>query len=598
MKKIITFLFFLISAQLIGQSNSFIGTVDSLWNEPGNWSMGVVPNGTMDAFLATEDTVFIPAGYDAVVNTLRTQSTAYLQIDGTITVDQLLQSLTHFGSTIVNNGDIFTSIGLGNPFRLSDTLINNGTISCGDIGAFDFFWIFGSGYFENNGTFQKTGTDRVAIRNDGIFTNSASGIIEIKDIHYPNNDSEYSIDNDGIFTNEGSILIEADPNDPDGEIGYGIRTRFSTVPSFTNRPTGIITINDTSEKPLEINPNTIFDNYGTLVIEEASNGDMITGTSSVNPATFNHYSGTLSGEGTISLGIFNINGNFSPGQSPGKITRAGDSYFGSATYHCEIAGTAGAGVPGGHDQYEVTQNLNLGGAKVFIYLIDGFVPSAGDEFVIATAGGILGNTFSNITYPSLPNGLLWDISYNSNEVVLSVILNPLPIELSQFTAEKNENRHDLKWTTASELNSSHFEIEYSTDGTDWKNIAIEQAQGNSEVTNHYAIPNFYPNRFSSLHYYRLKMVDLDQTYEYSNIISLSDQVKKEFSIFPNPTNGVINIQGVNEGNFQVFDQLGRLVKTGTLDENGILNLSTIEKGLYILKIQSEGNSFTEEIILK
>lgn len=639
MKRLFTLVFIFLSLQLFSQ-NTWTGAVNNRWDNAGNWSYGYIPVAGEDVEILSNAKVIIPNGYNAECldltmtefnssfsDTLIIRPNATLTVGGSPQIYYLLNEgtlftsqVTYFKGPVINDGKIHNTVDVYTTFIQNDGVgfINNDTIIASRISVSSNNFINNgiieipteshptevyvglrvgasvngqdSGQLTNYGKITKTGPQQ-AIYCSSIITNETSGIIRIDETI--NNYSYYEVElestfDDCIFINKGNLSL----NNSNSNGYYGLKVSGVDA-TFNNASNGNITTGERLVTPLFIEQGATFNNAGTLNVTEGGNGEMIAGT-----ASFNNSGGTIEGDGDISIANFSNSGLFSPGQSPGKITRTGNLNLGSSAYKCEISGTAGPGVTGGNDLLEITDNLNLGGGQLNVLLIDGFVPSIGDQFIIVTAGTTLTNTFGTINYPALPAGF-WEITYNTNNVTLSVVLNPLPIELSQFTVEKNENRHDLKWTTASEQNSSHFEIEYSTDGIDWKNIAIEQAQGNSEVTNHYAIPNFYPNRFSALHYYRLKMVDLDQTYEYSDIISLSDQVKKEFSIFPNPTtNGIINIQGFSEGNFQVFDQLGRLVKTGTLDENGILNLSTIGKGLYILKIQSEGNSFTEEIIIK
>jgi len=113
------------------------------------------------------------------------------------------------------------------------------------------------------------------------------------------------------------------------------------------------------------------------------------------------------------------------------------------------------------------------------------------------------------------------------------IATTLPLELLSFTANEKNCTAELKWETAEEYNTSHFEIQYSTNGTDFETIGRTEAQGNGpgKVYNYkYAQPN-------ELGYYRLKMVDKDGPFNYSKVVQLRKSctsVNLAMKVFPNP----------------------------------------------------------------
>lgn len=113
-------------------------------------------------------------------------------------------------------------------------------------------------------------------------------------------------------------------------------------------------------------------------------------------------------------------------------------------------------------------------------------------------------------------------------------LGPLPVELTSFESKVIDNNSViLFWNTASEKNNSHFVIEHSRDGQRFNEIGQKTGMGTT------TIPHTYSKRHERLakgfHYYRLKQVDFDGKYEYSNIISAKLELTlKDVSIAPNP----------------------------------------------------------------
>lgn len=102
---------------------------------------------------------------------------------------------------------------------------------------------------------------------------------------------------------------------------------------------------------------------------------------------------------------------------------------------------------------------------------------------------------------------------------------PLPVELLYFEGEANPTFNYLKWATASEQNSSYFDIEKSTDGEIWRTIGQEQAAGNStEKINYSYVDNI--DQFT-LHYYKLVQYDIDGQFKIYGPIVLNNEIKEK-----------------------------------------------------------------------
>ncbi|MCP3932047.1 MAG: hypothetical protein GY705_23490, partial [Bacteroidetes bacterium] len=118
--------------------------------------------------------------------------------------------------------------------------------------------------------------------------------------------------------------------------------------------------------------------------------------------------------------------------------------------------------------------------------------------------------------------------------------NALPVELLSFSATRlGERKSLLKWITASEVNNRGYFIERSTDIRNWIELGFVEGKGTTTVLSDYNFTDHYPQK--GLNYYRLKQVDFDDSFEYSDIkvVEISGSAKK-LSVFPNPTTGTLN----------------------------------------------------------
>ena len=176
----------------------------------------------------------------------------------------------------------------------------------------------------------------------------------------------------------------------------------------------------------------------------------------------------------------------------------------------------------------------------------------------------------------------------------------LPIAFSEFTAEKYDDvSSKLNWSTSSEINGSHFEIERSTDAQAWSKIGTVKAKGESlTLTNYeYVDENVILLRgFASNYYYRINMFDLDGNSEYSEIRTVHfTDLKREINIYPNPATDRITIDMFSELSGQkdeataiLRDMNGKLVRIERIRAMGgsDIDLSGLQSGIFLLEINS------------
>jgi hypothetical protein len=147
---------------------------------------------------------------------------------------------------------------------------------------------------------------------------------------------------------------------------------------------------------------------------------------------------------------------------------------------------------------------------------------------------------------------------------------PLPIELLSLSASCEKEIVTLSWQTASEQNSSHFNIEKSINGIDWRVIGTVMAAGNSTEEINYTFVD--SEKSSSDKYYRLNQVDIDGENEIFGPIQANCENEKDiFKSFPNPS---------DKNGFSV------VLNTKNLEGNGILSISD-SKGNVVYKKQVE-----------
>jgi Secretion system C-terminal sorting domain len=183
---------------------------------------------------------------------------------------------------------------------------------------------------------------------------------------------------------------------------------------------------------------------------------------------------------------------------------------------------------------------------------------------------------------------------------LSLSSAPLPVILIAFTGEKKESTVLLSWETAQEINFQKFIVEKSNDGISFYEIA-SIAAANISTGKKYELTD---NNLSSINYYRLKMVDIDGKFNYSEVIKINFGNKTEIRVSPNPASAMLTIHFNNvqpsKMLLQLVDMNGRIIKEESINTNTtkLFSLNGIAKGLYYLKLIDGKEVITKKIIVQ
>jgi hypothetical protein len=231
-----------------------------------------------------------------------------------------------------------------------------------------------------------------------------------------------------------------------------------------------------------------------------------------------------------------------------------------------------------------------------------------DSLGIAEASDWLNSFVNSISNDGLTiTGTAYPISGGPIAYVLK-FSDPLPVELTSFSASLVNNKVLLNWSTKSELNNQGFVIERKIQNLDWYSIGTVPGNGTTTEIKNYQLED---NSVSTnKYYYRLKQIDFGGSYKYSNDIEVDVNSVSEFSLnqnYPNPFNPSTKIsfslaQSSNV-KLSVFNMLGEKIvellnevkSAGTYDVN--FDGSELSTGMYLYRIESGNNVLTKKMIL-
>jgi len=200
------------------------------------------------------------------------------------------------------------------------------------------------------------------------------------------------------------------------------------------------------------------------------------------------------------------------------------------------------------------------------------------------------------------------VSGVSAQYVNLIDFNIIPVELTSFAGSTVNGNVVLNWNTASETNNSGFEIQRSTDRVNFSNIAFVPGFGTTTQPRSYSYTDNSVNK--GTYYYRLKQVDYNGAFAYSDIVEVDVEAPIEFALtqnYPNPFNpSTILSYSIPQSSFvtlKVYDIIGNEVATlvnetksaGKYDVS--FNASNLSNGVYLYSIKTDNFTSTKKMIL-
>ena len=542
-----------VSTKHLPLAHEWTGATSTDWATVGNWTP-TVPTLANDVLIPNVTNQPTISSGNISLNNFRIETSATITIASGVNFSPSGYAETN--GYIVNNGNII----------LTGDVNNRGNVT-------------------NNGNITSSGN--ITVENTGTLTNNASGTIT----------ANGAMETKGTFTNNGTFNIgntytfsgNYDPSS--GNVAYiGSTTQTIVVPSNDYKN---LTISNSAGVSLDGSVTV----SGTLTLTDG----IITSTST-NKLTMADGSSVSGGSNTAfvdgpmakigntdfvfpvgnvdTLGQIGISNLSASETFTAQYTKAESSNSSSLTYpltkvsqveswQLDRAGTASADVTLYWQDSKYSGIGNLTDLRVAHYNgsaweeQSGTITTTGSASLTSSQSGSIKVTgvssFSPFTYGTLDN-----------------TTNTLPVELISFNLSPKDNSINLQWQTASELNNNGFEIQRSEDAESWEKIGFVKGNGNSNTIQNYTFNDNSPKVFN---YYRLKQIDFDGAFKYSDIKFLKLGQTLTINISPNPVANILNIDVDNAQQIDIYDVAGKLVKHYSAFSQSI-DVSDFTRGVY------------------
>jgi len=557
--------------------------------------------------------------------------------NGTINVTNAAENGIHVKGTLTNNGIISVDGGINGIYSTAGGTIDNaGMITVTNATLYYIQVDDGTtGGVLLTSTFNNTGTvtvnmttpdddDGIYVNDGSTFNNNAAGVVNV------NNDGG----DDGIRLADSSTF----KNNAGGTVNYtftsastGTSNAISTGTSSLFDNCGDLNIDGSGNDAIAIASGTTFDNSGSVLIENSGDHGLELKGTLVNSGTYKDVnsdgdavrvesSGNFSNTGTLIIDITSITsdaienkGTFS---STGIIETGcldtaneleinnGDLDLGTSCVNFDIGGTSSSV----YDQLQPkASNLTVTNATAKLDF-GTFVPSVGNCFTIingdSNGTGVIVGSFATVTCTSPTAAITCNVELDDPDIpgtitelkvcILSVVL---PVELTYFEGKIDNAASYLSWETQAEESNDYFEVQYSTDGREFSTIGMVDGNGTTSEVQNYGYT--HKDVKSTDNYYRLKQVDFDGDFEYSDIIYLKNNVSDTpVAIYPNPARELVTYDG-EAAILTFFDIQGRQVMQQPANERTTIDISTLKSGVYTIEILTNtGNRIFEKLIKK
>jgi hypothetical protein len=177
---------------------------------------------------------------------------------------------------------------------------------------------------------------------------------------------------------------------------------------------------------------------------------------------------------------------------------------------------------------------------------------------------------------------------------------PLPVSLLSFDAKRSGKLNSISWSTTLELNTSRFIVERSLDGRAFTSLGEVKAAGNTTGLHKYSFTDNNPPR--GINYYRLRVVDVDNSGRYSPVRSVRNEGAADIAIYPNPVKGSLNLKinadMAGRAAVLITDISGKTILSKNLPVaagmNQVpINVENLAAGAYVMKI-----TLGDEVIMR
>ncbi len=178
------------------------------------------------------------------------------------------------------------------------------------------------------------------------------------------------------------------------------------------------------------------------------------------------------------------------------------------------------------------------------------------------------------------------------QLAIATMESVLPVSWLYVKAELKNQKVQLQWATATEINNDRFEVEFSLDGKTFTQVGIIKGAGNSNVQKEYSFDHFSPAKGTA--YYRVKQVDLDGQFEYSKVVAVQGGAAAlaQITLYPNPSHDYLHLGNVTldpNAQVEILDAQGRQVNKIKPVLDGAtpkIPVQHLPAGNYILRVQN------------
>jgi hypothetical protein len=211
------------------------------------------------------------------------------------------------------------------------------------------------------------------------------------------------------------------------------------------------------------------------------------------------------------------------------------------------------------------------------------LPATSNAEILGTSPNISVNVALDIGQGTVGNNSPGD----DNATGTLAVIIPLPVRLQAFTAKTNGCDAVLNWQVTKEDNFNGYDVQYSTNGTEFKSLAFIRG-GKSAYT-------FTNSQKEEIGFYRLKMIDNDGSFALSEVLRLGvDCNKTQAELYPNPAQDLLYVNRVKAGATIALSNITGAVLNTIKATDGInkLQISELVAGQYFITIQEEGQQST------